>query len=90
MKSERKNLKTGIIAVSVREKIYTVRDMQVMLDSDLAELYGIETKMLNRAVKRNSARFPENFMFQLNNDEWNNLRFQSGTSKETNISLKIE
>lgn len=53
-----------------------------MLDSDLADLYGIETKILNRAVKRNHERFPENFMFQLNNEEWNDMRFQIGTSKE--------
>jgi hypothetical protein len=52
-----------------------------MLDSDLAELYGVETKALKRAVKRNRARFPEDFMFQLNNYEVTRLRCQNGTSK---------
>lgn len=52
-----------------------------MLDSDLAMLYGTETKMLNRAVKRNIKRFPQHFMFQLTKDEWENLRCQNGTFK---------
>ncbi len=53
-----------------------------MLDSDLAELYQVETKALNRAVKRNLDRFPEDFMFQLTEDEVQSLRFQFGTSNE--------
>jgi len=53
-----------------------------MLDSDLAELYRVETKALNRAVKRNSARFPADFMFQLTDDEAESLRCQNGTSNE--------
>lgn len=53
-----------------------------MLDSDLAELYEVETKSLNRAVRRNLDRFPEDFMFQLTPDEAKSLRFQIGTSKE--------
>lgn len=52
-----------------------------MLDSDLAELYEVETKNLNKAVKRNMERFPEFFMFQLTEEEWTSLRFQIGTSK---------
>ena len=52
-----------------------------MLDSDLAELNGVETKILNRAVKRNLERFPKDFMFQLNYQELGRLRFQNGTSK---------
>ena len=68
-------------AVSIQKKIYTVRGMQVILDSDLADLYGVETKMFNRAVKRNIERFPDKFMFRLEEDEWENLRFQIGTSK---------
>jgi hypothetical protein len=52
-----------------------------MLDADLAELYGVKTKILNKAVKRNLDRFPEDFMFQLNNQEVQRLRFQIGTSK---------
>jgi len=55
---------------SIQRKIYTIRDLQVMLDSDLAEFYGVETKQLNRAVKRNIDRFPKEFMFQLGEDEW--------------------
>jgi len=51
------------------------------LDSDLADLYGVETKILKRAVKRNHERFPEDFMFQLNNQELIRLRCQNGTSK---------
>ncbi len=61
-------------------RIYTVRDRAVMLDSDLAEVYGVETKVMNRAVRRNSARFPERFSFQLKEDEWDILRCQIGTS----------
>jgi hypothetical protein len=57
-----------------------------MLDSDLAELYGVETKILNRAVKRNLERFPKDFMFQLNYQELGRLRFQNGTSKTGNGS----
>jgi len=63
----------------IKSRIFTIRGMQVMLDSDLAELYNTETKFLNRAVKRNRERFPESFMFQLTEIE--NLRFQNGTSK---------
>ncbi|HPS31680.1 MAG TPA: ORF6N domain-containing protein [bacterium] len=63
----------------IQSRIYTIRGVQVMLDRDLAELYNTETKLLNRAVKRNKERFPESFMFELTDDE--NLRFQIGTSK---------
>ncbi len=52
-----------------------------MLDSDLAELYGVETKVLNQAIKRNIERFPEDFMFQLDENEWKSLRSQFVTSK---------
>jgi hypothetical protein len=62
-------------------KIYLIRGQKVMLDSDLAELYGVETKVLNQAVKRNSERFPEDFMFQLTEKEWKVLRSQIVTSK---------
>ena len=53
----------------IERKIYLIRNKKVMLDSDLAELYDVETKVLNQAVKRNIARFPEDFMFQLNKEE---------------------
>ena len=67
----------------IENLIYEVRGKQVMLDSDLARLYECAngTKDINKAVKRNIERFPENFMFQLTDEEYDNLRFQSGTSK---------
>lgn len=60
--------------------IYQVQGHRVMLDRDLAELYGVETGALNRAVKRNSLRFPSDFMFQLKPVEWENLKCQFGIS----------
>ena len=65
---------------SVISKIYIVRNQRVMMDFDLAEIYGIETKTLKRAVKRNAERFPEDFMFELTQEEFQNLRYQIGTS----------
>ena len=64
----------------IKEMIYVIRGQKIMLDSDLAKLYGVETKALNRQVKRNEIRFPEDFMFQLTKDEFENLRCQNGTS----------
>ncbi len=64
---------------NIKDKIFTLRGVQVMLDRDLAELYGVETKQLNRAVKRNIERFPKEFMFQLTKEESEFLRFQFGT-----------
>ena len=61
-------------------RIYTVRHTRVMLDSDLAKLYEVETSSLNRAVRRNAARFPEEFAFQLQQDEWDALKCQIGIS----------
>src|SRR3989338_9961265 len=65
----------------IERNIYLIRGKKVMFDHDLASLYGVETKALNRAVKRNMCRFPEDFMFQLTPDEA--LRCQIGTSKKT-------
>ena len=65
----------------IRSRIHTVRGKQVMLDKDLSELYGVEVKRLNEAVKRNIERFPEDFMFQLNKDEYEFLRSQFATLK---------
>ena len=62
--------------MQIRNMIYTVRGQQVMLDSDLAELYGIETKVLNQAVSRNSRRFPERFCFRITREEAEDLRSQ--------------
>jgi len=65
---------------SIRDRIYIIRGQKVMLDSDLARLYRVSTKMLNQATKRNSDRFPQDFMFQLNKDEVEGLICQFGTS----------
>ena len=64
----------------IRSRIFTIRGVQVMLDRDLAELYGVATGALNRQVKRNEERFPEDFMFRLSAEEWNNLKSQIGIS----------
>lgn len=64
----------------IANKIFLVREKKVMLDSDLAELYQVETKRLNEQVKRNVTRFPEDFMFQLTKDEWKDLKSQNATS----------
>jgi hypothetical protein len=64
----------------IMNKIYMIRGKKVMLDRDLAELYGIETKQLKRQVKRNITRFPEDFMFELSEKEFRNWRSQIGTS----------
>ena len=71
---------TASIDDSIKTRIYTIRGLQVMLDRDLAELYGVETRVLNQAVKRNIERFPEEFMFQLTEEEQQNLRSQNVTS----------
>ena len=64
----------------VISKIYYIRNQKVMLDSDLAELYGVETRILNQQVKRNLDRFLEDFMFQLTKIEWETLKSQNATS----------
>lgn len=69
-----------ITKIAIQEKIYHVRGLPVMLDSELADIYGVETKIFNQAVKRNVARFPEAFRFQLTELEYNNLRSQIVTS----------
>ena len=70
----------------IKNLIYTIRGKQVMLDSDVANLYHYKTKSLNLAVRRNMERFPEEFCFQLNEKELENLRFQIETSKRENNS----
>lgn len=74
----------------VENCIFTIRGVQVMLDSDLARFYGIETKFLNRAVKRNPKRFPSDFMFQLTKEEVDALRFQFGTSNSNRSSSRFQ
>ena len=68
------------VAEAIAGRIVMLRGERVLLDADLAELYGVETKTLNRAVKRRRDRFPHDFMFQLTGEEAGNLRYQFGTS----------
>ncbi len=64
----------------IKDRIHEVRGMKIMLDFDLAKLYTIETKRLKEAVRRNIRRFPEDFMFELTSNEWENLRTQIASS----------
>src|SRR5689334_5612563 len=79
----KKNLTTTSVAVSVRlieQRIYLIRGQKVMIDVDLAALYGVTTKRLNESVSRNNKRFPEDFMFRLTKEEAECLRSQFATS----------
>ena len=69
-----------ILTEDIKSKIFTIRGVQVMLDFHLAAIYKVETRRLNEQVKRNINRFPDRFMFQLNNTEWDNLKSQFATS----------
>ena len=80
---------TGV-ADSIRSRILTIRGVQVMLDRDLAELYGVPTKVLNQAVKRNSERFPERYMFQLSKEDVENMRSQIVTGSDMETSLRSQ
>jgi hypothetical protein len=73
----------------IENMIYIIRGQKVMLDSDLAKLYGVETKQLKRAVKRNITRFPPDFMFELSKEEFQNWRYQFGTSNRKKMGLRI-
>lgn len=75
---------SDVSLASIENMIYIVRGQKVMLDSDLAELYGVETKNLNKAVKRNISRFPDDFMFRLNISDLEDMRFQIGTAYARN------
>jgi hypothetical protein len=66
---------------TIGQKIYVIRGERVLIDSDLAQIYGVETKMFTRAVRRNIGRFPEDFMFRLSLDEYEALKRQIGASK---------
>ncbi|POY37890.1 hypothetical protein C3K47_05000 [Solitalea longa] len=77
------NKSTKTVAIPdevVMSKIYLIRDHKVMLDEDLAELYAVETRRLNEQVKRNIDRFPEDFMFELTEEEFTDLKSQNATS----------
>ena len=80
----------GIDRINIESLIRIVRGQQVMLDSDLAMLYGVETKRLNEQVKRNLNRFPEDFMFQLTQDEAVRIRSQFATLNDEEIILKSQ
>lgn len=80
MKSSDINANVGSALMPIENLIYVIRGQQVMLDSDLAKLYGVETRVLNQAVKRNAERFPEDFMFQLTKEEGSNLMSQIAIS----------
>ena len=73
---------------TIKDRIFTIRSKQVMLDSDLAELYNVSTGRLNEQVKRNIERFPSDFMFRLTQKEWENLKLQNAIAKE--ISLRSQ
>ena len=79
-----------ITPVLIESKIFVIRGKQVMIDRDLAELYGVETKRITEAVKRNAERFPEEFRFQLTKDEYDFLRSQIATLKTNNDFLRSQ
>jgi hypothetical protein len=83
-----KNNLPGIPDEIILNKIYLVREQKVMIDRDLAELYGVETKVLKQAVKRNIERFPEDFMFEMTKEEFDIWRSQFVTSKSDMIGLR--
>lgn len=76
------------IIQSIQNRIYEIRGERIMLDFDLAQLYEVETKALNQAVKRNIKRFPEDFMFRLSIVEWQGIRSQSVTASSSTVSLR--
>jgi hypothetical protein len=94
MPAKKKTQPRKSTALFVPEKIaplvHMLRHEKVLLDSDLAELYGVDTKRLNEAVKRNLDRFPDDFMFQLTEDEMENLRSQFATSRNAGPSLRSQ
>ena len=86
-----KDAGTDIAIISnddIKSKIYTIRGMQVMLDRDLASMFGTETRRLNEQVRRNIDRFPEEFCFQLNDDEFQNWKSQFATSNSDKMGLR--
>ncbi len=80
----------SVNTINIKERIYIIRGKKVMVDRDLAELYGVPTKRLNEAVKRNLNRFPEDFMFQLTKEEMRNWKSQFATSNSDNENWKFQ
>ncbi len=83
-------MENEITSVLVESKIFLIRGKQVMIDRDLAELYGVETRAINQAVKRNLERFPEEFRFQLTSEEYEFLRSQFATLNEDTSSSRSQ
>jgi len=81
-------MSTPIANERIESRIYLIRGRRVMLDRDLAELYGVNTKVLNQAVKRTSDRFPRDFMFQLGKEEMENWRSQFVTSNQKKMGIR--
>jgi hypothetical protein len=81
------NVQGIVVEEKILNKIYFIRGEKVMLDRDLAEMYGVETKVFNQNIKRNIERFPKDFMFRLTDKEWLNLRLQIVTSSFSNLYL---
>lgn len=78
------------VIADIKSKIYCIRGVDVMLDSDIAELYGVETKRINEAVKNNPDKFPNDLIFELTNDEWESLRSKFSTlNEEQNLKSKF-
>ena len=75
-------------SIPIQNMIHEIRGQKVMLDSELASLYGVEVKRLNESVKRNIKRFPQEFMFQLTDEEWKNLRSQIATFRKDTRKYK--
>ncbi len=75
---------------SIQNRIYEIRGERVMLDFDLAQLYEVSTKALNQAVKRNSKRFPKDFMFRLNDAEWESIRSQAVTASASTSGMRSQ
>ena len=72
----------------IQSRIYTIRGLQVMIDRDIASLYDVETRTLNQAVKRNSERFPDEYCFQLNDEEFSNWKSQIVMSNEDRMGSR--
>lgn len=72
-----------LLSSNIKDKIHNLRNLEVMLDSDLAELYGVETKRINEAVKNNPDKFPKDFMFEYSQEEWESLRSKFSTLEKT-------
>ena len=77
------------ITSTIEDRIFTIRNQRVMIDRDLAELYGVELRILNQAVKRNIERFPTDFMFQLTQNEWDYLRSQIVTANKNAWKIRF-